>query len=184
MTKIILLAFLSLHLISGEVYQKTVPLIEGGNQSLSTYQGKKLLIVTLPLQQNPSTDSLLFSLDTIATAHAADLKVIATPAFEDGFTASQKTSLKNWYRSKLGNSIIITDGLYTRKSSGSLQHPLFGWLTHVSENGRFDIDVTEKETKFFVNTDGLIYGVLKKQTKMWSNTLNRVINSPLQINED
>jgi glutathione peroxidase-family protein len=182
--KIIVTTYLIFQTVLNSIYNINVPLIEGGNQSLSSYQGKKLLIVTLPLQQNPSTDSLLFSLDTMATAHVADLKVIATPSYEDGFTAEQKTYLNNWYRSKLGSNIIISDGLYTRKSSGSLQHPLFSWLTHVAENSRFDIDITEDEIKFFVNTDGKIYGVLRKQTKMWSKVLNRVINTPVQINED
>lgn len=183
-SKIFMIASIVFQVTVSSIYNFNIPLIEGGNQPLSSYQGKKLLIVTLPLQQNPSTDSLLFSLDTMAIAHVADLKVIATLSYEDGFTAEQKTYLNNWYRSKLGNNIVISDGLYTRKSSGSLQHPLFSWLTHVAENGRFDIDVTEEETKFFVNTDGLIYGVLRKQTKMWSNTLKRVINTPIQITED
>ena len=91
----------------------------------------------------------------------------------------QKTILQNWYHSKLGNHIIITDGFYTRKTSGNLQHPLYRWLTDFSLNQRFDLDITEEETKFFVNTDGKIYGVLRKQSKIWGQTMNRVINTPI-----
>jgi len=164
-------------------YLYTVPKIEGGTQSLSVFEGKKLLIVTLPLVQNASSDSLLYSLDTLATAHASNLKVIATPCYEDGYNPINKSALQTWYRSKLGSHIIITDGLYTRKSSGSQQHELFKWLTYANENGRFDMDIIAPETKFFINTDGRIYGVLRPQTKLWSQTLNRVINSPVETEE-
>jgi glutathione peroxidase len=182
-SKLFFSAFMILLFSGSSVYEYSVPLIEGGSQSLSAYEGKKLLVVTLPLIQNASADSLLYSLDTLATAHAADMKVIATPAYEDGYTPAQKSSLQNWYRSKLGSHVILTDGLYTRKSSGSQQHALYKWVTHADQNGRFDMDITEAETKFFINTDGKIYGVLRPQTKMWGQTLNRVINSPIVTEE-
>lgn len=178
-TKIIFSSCLLLLFNPETVYQQTVPTIEGNVQSLQPFHGKKLLIVTLPLSQSASSDSLLYALDTLATAHAETMKVIATPAYEDGYTINQKESLKSWYRSKLGADIIITDGLYTRKISGYQQHSLFRWLTNSALNGHFDMDIIEPETKFFINTDGKIYGVLRSHTKMWSVSLNRVINSPI-----
>lgn len=178
-SKSIIVILLIIQTALGSIYELSVTSIDGDIQSLSNYQGKKLLIVTLPIFPSASSDSFLFSLDTLALNHAADLKVIASPSFEDGYTASQKIVLRNWYRSKLGNHIIITDGVYTRKSAGNLQHPLYKWLTDLSLNERFDMDITEEETKFFINRNGKIQGVLRKQTKIWGRTINNLINTAI-----
>lgn len=174
--KIILSALVSVSLWEG-IYDYSVPKIEGGNQAISTYAGKKILIVNLPVIRDASADSLLYSLDTMATAHIADLAVIAVPSVEDGFTASQKDSLQVWYRSKLGNYVLLTDGLYTRKTSGYQQHGLFKWLTDVNRNTIFNMDITGPGYKFFVHADGALYAVLRPQTKMWSMSVNKVLHT-------
>jgi glutathione peroxidase len=158
------------------VYNYNVPKIEGGTQNLSTYQGKKVMVVTLPLIQTAAADSFLYALDTIATRHVAHLKVIAVPAMEDGYTAAQKQRLQTWYRSKLNAGVVITEGLYTRKISGAQQHPLFKWLTSATENEHLDIDVEGPGYKFFTNSNGGLYGVLRPQSKMWGSTVQRTLN--------
>jgi glutathione peroxidase-family protein len=165
---------------ASNVYDYSVPLMEGGQQQLSGYAGKKILIVTLPVLQNNNTDSLLYSLDTLATVHSFHLNVIAVPSYEDGFTAGQKTSLLQWYRSKLGSNITITDGLYTRKGSEIQQHPLFKWLTKATGNGHFDIDASGPDHKFFLTQSGVLYAVLKPNTKMWSKAVNKTVNLSVQ----
>jgi glutathione peroxidase-family protein len=160
--KITGLAFLFVTAVwTAGIYDYSVPKIEGGSQALSAWQSKKILIITLPVQENASADSLLYSLDTLASAHVATLKVLAVPSYEDGFTLPQQTQLQQWYRSKLGNYIIIANGLYTRKTSGTQQHALFKWLTTVALNESFDIDVDGPGHKFFVSSSGELYGVLR-----------------------
>lgn len=165
-----------LFLPTGSIHDYTVPKIEGGTQQLSAFQGKKILVVTLPIVQNASADSMLYSLDTLATAHSADLKVVAVPSFEDGFTTAQRISLEQWYRSKLGTGIIITDGLYTRKTSGTQQHALFKWLTDDTQNDMFNIDVEGPGHKFFTRGDGSLYGELTPQIKMWNAAVQKTLN--------
>jgi glutathione peroxidase-family protein len=155
------------------IYNFSVPRIEGGTQALSALQGKKLLIITLPVTQSASADSMLQSIDTMATARAAVLQVLAVPSYEDGFTAAQRTALKNWYRSKLSNTVIIADGLRTRKTSGSQQHALFQWLTKAVQNGVFHIDVTGPGHKFFIKPGGQLFGVLLPQSKIWGVSVQR-----------
>lgn len=157
------------------IYTYSVHKIDGGNQGLSAYQGKKMLIITLPIQQNALADSLLYCLDTLAAAHTADLKVIAVPSQEDGYTPSLKNQLRQWYRAKLGEYIVIADGLYTHKTSGSQQHSLFKWLTTVAENEYFDMDVSGPWFKFFVKGNGELYGVLGSQTRISSASVNKTI---------
>jgi glutathione peroxidase len=157
------------------IYSHSVISIEGVNKPLSAYQGKKLLIVTLPIQQNNSNDSLLHSLDSIRAVYAGSLVIIGVPAYEDGYTLSMKESLKQWYRSILSMDIIVTEGLYTRKTSGNQQHPLFKWFTDKNRNDHFDKDVTGPKNKFIVWTTGELLGVLGAQTKIGSSTINDLL---------
>jgi glutathione peroxidase len=158
-----------------DVYTYSVPLIEGGNQSLAAFEHKKILIFSLPVTQSASADSMLYSLDTLGTAHINNLVIIAVPSYEAGYTEAQKNVLQQWYRSILGQHIIVTDGLYTRKLSGTQQHGLFHWLTSVTGNNTFDIDDNGPGSKFFVNEEGELYAVLHPYTKISSITVNKII---------
>jgi glutathione peroxidase len=157
------------------IYTHAVISIEGVNKPLTNYQGKKMLIITLPVQQNIASDSLLHSLDSLNTVFGGSLLIIGTPSYEDGYTASMKESLKQWYRSILSMNIIVTEGLYTRKTSGNQQHPLFKWLTDKNRNNHFDRDVSGPKDKFIVWTNGELIGVLGAQTKIKSNTVNGLL---------
>jgi glutathione peroxidase-family protein len=162
-------------LLTSSIYDYSFPKIEGGTQSMTTFQGKRILIVTLPIQQNASADSILYSLDTLAAAHTNNLSVIAVPSYEDGYTVAQQSQLMSWYRSKLGNYITISTGLYTRKTSGTQQHGLFKWLTTDTMNDAFNMDVTGPGYKFFVNSTGALFGVLTPQTKIGGASVQRTL---------
>lgn len=178
MSKLIFIAS-SFFLISGvyveSIYTHSVISIEGVNKPLSAYQGKKILIMTLPIQQNASNDSLLHSLDSIRNIYSDSLVIIGVPSYEDGFTPSLKASLTQWYRTILHQDIIITDGLYSRKTSGTQQHPLFRWLTDKNKNGHFDKDVNGPRNKFFVWKDGELTGVVGAQTRIGGNTMHSLL---------
>lgn len=178
MNKIILIStcfFLLSMTYTESIYTHAVTTIEGQNKSMADFQGKKILVITLPIQQNASNDSLLHSIDSLHTVYAGSLVVIGVPAYEDGYTPSIKEQLKNWYRSKMNASVIITEGLYARKTSGSQQHPLFQWLTDKNKNGSLDQDVSGAKNKFFVWTDGRLLAVLGAQVKIGGSTINNLI---------
>ena len=178
MQKLILILacfFITSTVIAQSVYTYSVSTIEGDNKSLNAYQGKKLLVMTLPIEQNSSNDSLLRSMDSLRAVYGSSLVIIATPSYEDGYVPANKTALQQWYRSILGNDIIITDGIYTRKTSASQQHPLFKWLTTKDNNGHFDQDVSGPRNKFIVWTDGELVGVLSAQTKIGGTTMNSLL---------
>lgn len=157
------------------IYTHSVKTIEGVTKPLTNYEGKKLLIITLPIQQSRSNDSLLHSLDSLRAARNSSLVIIAVPSKEDGYTPALKNSLKRWYRSKLNMNIILTEGYATRKTSGNLQHPLFKWLTDKSRNNYFNRDVIGPRYKFIVSANGELIGVLGPQTKLGSNTINDLL---------
>lgn len=169
------LALVLVKTISTGIPNFTLPKIEGGTQSTAVYAGKKILIVTLPVVQSASADSMLYQLDTLASAHSTALRIIAVPPIEDGFTEANKAQLLQWYRSKLGNTVLITDGLRTRKASGSQQHPLFKWLTNVTQNEVFDIDADGPWYKYVIDEAGVFYAVLAPQTKISGQRMQRTL---------
>ncbi len=157
------------------IYSHSVTTIEGITKPLNLYQGKKILIFTLPIEQNSGNDSILFSLDSLRMAFESSLIIIAVPAYEDGFTINAKENLKQWYRSKLSMDIIVTEGLYTRKSSTNNQHPLFRWLTEKSRNDHFETDVYAPGDKFIVWINGELIAVLGAQTRIGSSVVNEIL---------
>lgn len=172
---VIILLLLSATTPPNSIYTYSVPKIEGGTQQLSTMQGKRLLVIVLPVQQTASADTLLYCLDTLAAVHNTTLNVIGVPAYEDGFTPAQKSALTTWYRSKLNSNIIITDGLYTRKTSGSQQHGLFQWFTDDNLNGIFNTDITGPGHKFFVNASGDLYSEQGPPSKISGYSVQRAL---------
>lgn len=173
--KIITIVMLWTISFSADIHNLSVPKIEGGTQQFSVFLGKKLMIITLPVVRNAAADSILYSLDTLAAAHQSNLVIIAVPSFEDGYTASQNSTLQQWYRSKLGNYIVVTRGLYCRKTSGSQQHDLFKWLTNKNKNEKFDIDVESPGYKFFINGNGGLYGVFRTNVRIGSLAVNKAL---------
>lgn len=166
---------LSAFLYAQSIYNFSIPKIEGGVQVLSAIAGKKILIITLPVAQNASADSMLYALDTLSVARSATLSIIAVPSYEDGFTAAQRVQLQQWYRSKLNANIIITDGLYTRKTSASQQHLFFKWLTTVDQNKHFNMDVAGPGYKFFIEPIGELYGFLLPPSTIYGRSVQKAL---------
>lgn len=178
MIKIILtvgMLFLNQLVKTSSIYEISFIKIEGGEQQMSAFQGKKILIVTLPIQQTASSDSLLYSLDSLNTLHSSNLVIIGVPSIEDGYTDALKDNLKTWYRTKLANSIVISKGLRTRKSSGNQQHPLFKWITNKNFNGHFDYDVEGPGVKLFIWNDGELTSIMGSKSKLNSNLMKDLI---------
>ncbi len=157
------------------IYIHSVTSIEGENKPLSSYQGRKVLIVILPIEQNASSDSLLHSLDSLRNIHTDSLTIIAVPSYEDGYSQAIKENLRQWYRSILSMDVIVTEGIYTRRISGSIQHPLFKWLTDKNKNDHFNRDVSGPMDKFIIWTNGELIGVLGAQTRIGGSSVNSLL---------
>lgn len=179
MSKIIVITVIffviAVNTLSQSVYTYTVKSIEGSTMPLNAYTGKKILVITLPTQQNSSNDSLLHSLDSIRATYTGLLQIIAVPSYEDGYTPALKNQLMQWYRSILGMGIIVTEGERTRKTSGSQQHPLFVWLTDKDKNGFFEQDVAGPRHKFIVWTNGELTSVLGAPIRIGGAAMNNLL---------
>lgn len=171
-----IIAVLFCTMLGNGFYEFSLPKIEGGVIQLSSLANRKVMLVTLPVDSNASSDSFLYVLDTLAGHHESDLTVIGVPSYEDGFTPLKLSELKYWYRSRLNERIIITDGLYTRYGSVQNPHPLFNWLGSADMNGMFNIRPDSPGYKYFINTEGDLYGVLKPQSRLHGKSVQSLIN--------
>lgn len=140
------------------VFDFSITTPEGEDVLLNTYQGKKLVIVVLPVTHTAADSGLLRLLDTLSINYADSVTLIGIPSYEDGYADDSLGSLMTWYRSLLGNQFVIAQGMNTRKNS-AYQTPLFSYLTHADENGYFDDDVYGAGEKFFIGTSGSLSGI-------------------------
>lgn len=161
--------------VISDFYSFNLPRLEGGTKSVSGFQGRKVLVTILPVTRTNSTDSLLSVIDSLGTVNNSTLGIIAVPSFEHGFEIEQRDSLLAWYRSKLSDSIVITDGLYTMMSSGTQQSPLFEWLTHKDQNGHFEAEISGIGQKYFINETGELYAVLGPEVKYGGGTVRKML---------
>ena len=153
------------------IYDYSFTTIEGDTKTLGNYRQKKIVIITLPINETTETTRYLQRLDSLSKAHSSQLIMIGVPSFEDGYSASKKNTLKSWYRSKIGSQVIIAQGMYTRKVSGG-QNQIFKWLTDKDLNTHFDIDVNGYGHQFFISETGELYGNIISEAK-WSNRIFR-----------
>lgn len=147
--------------------------INGQIKQMNEFAGKKIVVIVLPVTQTENDVAHLQLLDSLSKQYADQYTMIGIPSIEDGFEEESADSLKVWYQSLLGDKVILTAGMYTKKSS-YLQHPLFRWLTHKDANMHFDEDVEGPGEMFFINEQGELYGVFSPQIELNEQLLNRM----------
>lgn len=163
------------------IYEISIEKLEGKQQYLSEYRGKKMLIALIT---DPAVEvGILQCLDSIQNVHGDSLVVIAVPAidFEPGAAQDSLPTKKEVNDRKLLKELkdslkldlLIAKPVRVKKSSGGRQHALFNWLTHASENIHFDEEITEGGQLFLVSEKGQLYAQL--DWKVPPDIINEVI---------
>jgi len=157
------------------IYDLSVVSLDGAPVPLSQFQGKKLLIVVLPVSRQANDISLLKAMDSISRKYSVQISVIGIPSGENGYVADSLASLKQFYGSLMGSQILLTQGMYTNKSSGSRQSALFAWLTDKNKNTHFDQDVKGPGHKFFIDQKGQLLAVFPPDIPLSDRTMQHLI---------
>lgn len=144
---------------------------QGETISLGNYSGKKIMFYILPLNASDPAygDLLAFKsryLDTVA--------IIGILSIEDGFQNSVGDEIRSLYSNM---NIVMTEGCYTKKSSGGNQAVIMKWLTDKNYNRYFDMDAKGTGHKFFVNESGRLYGVLPPGSSLISTFIDKIVHS-------
>lgn len=174
--KRIFLVFVSvtlLFLIAGgqSFYQLNFKNINGDAIPASSFAAKKVLFIILPLHP---VDSNFSQLKAFKKRYGDSVQVVGVLSFEDGFQSGNASVIKNLY-SNMG--IILTEGMYTKKTSGNNQSPLMKWLTDKNKNMHFDMDAKGIGQKFFVSQVGRLYAVISPQTSLASPIIEKIVHS-------
>lgn len=166
--------FLNLYAVgqNNSFYSLQVKDIDGSTINLSSFQGKKILFCTIPLN---GSNSSIDDLDSLIRANGLKIKVIGIPSIEDGFSDSMKVSVKNIYQSR-GINILLTEGMYTKKTSGSNQSSLIMWLTKKDLNGSFNLEVKGNGQKFFIDKNGKLFATVNPEVSYLSPLIRNYIN--------
>jgi len=165
---------ISLSLYSS-VYDITISTLEGSTKPMSDFQGKRLLIIILPITKNPADSSFLRIIDTLSRRYNNQIRFMGVPSFDDGYHNELQSDLLQYYRSIIGSQVVITSGMYTRNGAGSLQHPLFNWLCKKENNTHFDYRVRGVGDKFFIRENGELYGILSPDSRLNDSLMQRML---------
>jgi glutathione peroxidase-family protein len=168
------LLFVSISLIclnsfTSSFYDIKFEALDGTIVKASSYQGKKVVIAVV--SANTSSLTLVRYLDSVQRVNNS-IQVVAIPTgdFNGDVNVQSLKALKKTI------TILVTTPLKVKKSNGSLQHPLFVWLTQTEENKHFNLDVAGEGQVFIVSSKGTLYSVLNKEVPV--NVLGKVINQP------
>lgn len=143
--------------------------LDGTIIKTSSYQGKKVVVTVV--SANAAGVSLVRFLDSIQKVNAS-VQVVAIPTndFDESISVQDLKDLKK------NISIVVAKPLKVKKGNGTLQHPLFTWLTQAKENLHFDLDVTGEGQVFVISAKGTLYSVLPKDVPM--AVIGKVISQP------
>lgn len=145
--------------------------IDGAVKQMNEFEGKRIMVIVLPVSQTENDLQLLKLLDSFSIKYSSKYTMIGIPSIEDGYSQEEAESLKTWYKSTLHNQFIITTGMYTKKASPE-QDALFRWLTNKNENIHFDEEVEGPGEKYFINEQGELYGVYSPGAVLNDELLN------------
>ena len=157
------------------IYTIHITTIDGQDKSMADFQGKKILIVVLPVTKTANDSAFLKTVDSVSRNYSNQISIIGVPSVEDGYKNTDLNSLKQYYRSILSDKVTLTEGMYTRKEPGAMQHELFSWLTHKEKNIHFDDNVTGAGQKFFISEDGELFGVSGPEGRLTRRLMDRIV---------
>ncbi len=172
---LLLIAIISFSFVNpDEVYNQPLKNIDGNTINLNTYRGKKIIFIVLPL----STQDNSVSVSELVNLQAQDdsLIIIGVPSIEMGYTNAATANLKALY-ANAGANFILAEGMKVKKSSGTAQAPLFQWLTNMTQNQHFNMDVKTTGYKFLVNGKGRLCDVMGPQLRLSNPIINRVLTN-------
>ena len=152
-------------------YQLSFKNINGDTVTLNSYVGKKIFFFVAPLN---ASDSNFIQLQAFKSRYLDTVQVIGVLSFEDGYQSSNASQIQSLYNNM---GIVLTEGMYTKKTSGSNQSALMKWLTSKNMNTHFDIDAEGIGHKFFVSTGGRLFAVMPRQVSLGASIINRIVQS-------
>ncbi len=142
-------------------YDLTARDIDGKEVKLSTYKGKKLLIVNVASEcgNTPQYDTLQHLYQKFGGEH---FSIIGFPANNFG---EQEPGADAEIKQFCSSTYHVTFPMMSKISvKGANMDPVYQWLTKKSENGVMDSKVTWNFQKYMIDEQGKLVGVVDPDT--------------------
>ncbi len=149
----ILCLLVGITLVTATVYDFSVTTIDGNNISLEQFRGKKILFVNTA--SSSSYTSQYASLEQLYQKYKDSLVIIAIPSNSFGNETGDNAQIKEFINRKYNTHFIITEKSIVAAES---QTALYGWLTHIEQNGMMGNAVQDDFYKFLVDGSGRLVG--------------------------
>lgn len=152
------------------IYNHTLPAINGGTINLSSYAGKKILLVNTATQ---SPDAGQFAgLQQLYNKYKDSLVIIAVPSnnfngMEPGTNAEIQQFLQQY---NLTFPVAAKTDVV-----GEQAHPLFVWLRHKDQNGSMDVYMRWNYTKVLIGKTGLVERVFSPGVPPMSEAIQKAV---------
>lgn len=169
----LLIIFISFQVTAQSIYVQPLNDINGNVINLKKYFGKKMVFIIIPISLEDS--STISEIDSFLVSCDAKAVVFGIPSREDGYTDSQKAALQQIYT---GKKIVLSEGMYTKKSSASNQSPIMQWLTYRNKNFRSDADAAGPGQAFFVAEPGNLLFVDRPEARLNRAGTLFILNKP------
>src|SRR2546423_3323591 len=143
-----------LFFLQSSLYDLHITLTEGTEVSLSTFQGKKILLVNIATS-SPFVDQFS-GLEQLQETYKDSLIVIVFPSNSFGQEQKRDSAISAFCKSTYNNSFLIA---HAASVKGADIQPVYNWLTNQTENGVMQGEVKTDFQKYLISSDGRLVGV-------------------------
>ena len=135
------------------IYNYSFQRWDGETISMSSYAGKKILVVNValtgPMQQQ------LMELKQLATQFEDSLVIVAFPTNDFGNTDLTDAEIAGAFQSFLRSNFVLASKCHVKAGS---PHPIYGWLTRKVENEVANSEVKSDFQKYLIDEQGGLVG--------------------------
>lgn len=139
-----------------DFYDISLTTTSGKLINLSSYKGKKLLIVVVNQQVLQAKTSAGYLGDIQAAYPEVSVLILPTSNQKDSLSSADIRALPELDKTQYGSAVATGD------DSAFVQHPLLRWLSKPVANKHFDKPITGDDQYYVINESGVLYAVLDK----------------------
>lgn len=155
---ILLILFYSTKLHSqSSVYDIRFESLDSETIDMASFKGKKILVASVsPDNLQSGRMRVLDSLQQVYT------NVVFLTVPSEDFGGGQNEVILQSIKNRASRKSVVTKSAKVKKSNKENQHALFHWLTNVSDNTHFDVDIATDEQIYIISESGMVYACLDK----------------------
>ncbi len=155
--------------VSASIYDIAINKLDGTPILLSEFRGKKLLFVNVASECGFTKQYK--ELQKLSDTYSDELAVIGSPCNQFGKQEpGEAAQIQLFCEKNFGVTFLLTEKIDVK---GGKQHPLYGWLTSKSLNGKKNSSVKWNFQKYLVDDKGSLIDYYFSTTKPMSSKITK-----------